>query len=244
VISPAREALERVLGHSFRDPALLDLALTHPSRSWEEDGSRGNERLEFLGDAVLDLAVAHALFDAHPDWPEGELTRARSALVSSPALARCARRLGLGQHVRLGRSEQRTGGERKSSVLANALEAVVGAVYLDGGFGAACAAVRRLFGEALEGGAPPVPRDPKTRFQEWAHAGFRVTPVYRAEADSGEVEDPERFTVGVWVGEERWGRGRGRTKREAERAAARDALERAGAPEDVEGGATAGSAGA
>jgi len=229
-----REAPEAALGHRFRDPALLALALTHPSRSQEEDGTRGNERLEFLGDAVLDLAVAHALFEAHPEWPEGELTRARSALVSSRALARCARRLGLGGHVRLGRSEQRTGGERKDSVLANALEAVVGAVYLDGGAAAAFAAVQRLFGEALAGGAGPAQRDPKTRFQEWAHARFRLTPAYRAESDSGDEEDPERFTAGVWLGGERWGRGRGRTKREAEQRAAREALARTGQEEAPE----------
>ena len=223
----SRHPLEAALGHTFADPELLALALTHPSRSQEEDGSRGNERLEFLGDAILDLAVAHALFDAHPDWPEGELTRARASLVNTSALAACARSLELGGHARLGRTEQRTGGAEKDSVLANVLEAVVGAVYLDGGVAPVRALVLRLYGEALGATSPPAERDPKTRFQEWAHARFRVTPSYRMLADSGDETDPRRFSAAVSVGDETWGRGMGRTKRAAERAAAREALERA-----------------
>jgi len=219
-------SLEEALGYRFADPRLLEHALTHPSRSREEDGSRGNERLEFLGDAVLDVAVAHALFESHPDWAEGDLTRARAGLVNTRALALRARALELGEYARLGRTEQKGGGARKDSVLANVFEAVLAAVYLDGGLDAARALVERLFADDLA--TPSLERDPKTHFQEWAHAQLRMTPHYEAVGDSGDEEDPERFTAAVRVGDAEHGRGSGRTKREAERAAAREALDRVG----------------
>jgi len=219
----AERSIDDVLGYAFRDPALARTALTHPSWANEVDGSGGNERLEFLGDAVLGLAMADALFRAHPDWAEGALTRARAALVNRQALARVARTLGLGRLVLLGGTERRSAGEDKDRVLANCLEAVIGAVFLDGGYEAALQLLRRIFAQGIESGGS---RDPKTAFQEWAHAELGATPSYATIGDSATEDDMERFTVEVRVEGEAWGRGTGRTKRSAEQAAAQAALAR------------------
>jgi ribonuclease-3 len=219
--------LAALLGHSFRDPGLLRTALTHPSRAWEEGGGRGNERLEFLGDAVLDLVVAEHLFAARPDWSEGDLTRARAALVNSRTLAARAHALGVAHFARLGRTEERSGGARKDRVLANLFEALVGALYLDGGLGAVRSFVERALGPGLGAGERVPEADPKTRFQEWAHLRLQTTPSYRPVSDSGVENDERRFSVEVLVAGEAWGRGTARTKRAAERAAAEDALRRA-----------------
>jgi len=219
-------SLDEVLGYAFRDPELARTALAHPSWANEVDGSGGNERLEFLGDAVLDLVIAHELYAAHPEWAEGELTRARAALVNQHALAEVARSLGLGRLVLLGRTERRSGGEDKDRVLANCLEALIGAVFLDGGFESAAALLRRIFAPAIEAGGAGGARDPKTAFQEWTHAKFRTTPSYATVADSGTDDDAQRFTVEVRIDGETWGRGSGRSKRSAERGAAQAALAR------------------
>lgn len=224
--------LEEALGHPFRDPALLELALTHSSSAQEGGRAPNNDRLEYLGDAVLDLAVAHALFAAHPDWPEGDLTWTRAALVRTESLAEKARALRLGEHVRLGKSERLGQGADKASILANVFEAVVGALYLDGGLEPVRALVARLFGAAFAAEAAPVPRDAKMRFQEWAHRRYGVTPTWRILRDSGEESDARRFEAAACVGDEILGRGTARTKREAERAAAQDALARAGEAAD------------
>jgi len=216
---PALAALEVALGYRFADAGLATTAIAHASFSHESETRASNERLEFLGDAVLGLVVADELYRAHPDWAEGELTRARAALVNGTALARCARELGLGAHVRLGRTEQRSGGADKDRILANCFEALVGAVYLDGGIGPAAALARRAIGHE-----PELARDPKTAFQEWAHARFRATPTYRTARDSGVEDDDARFTVEVQIGRETWGSGTGRSKRVAERHAAEQAL--------------------
>jgi ribonuclease-3 len=226
------EALAQVLGYAFRDPALAELALSHPSYAHEVDGSRGNERFEFLGDAVLGLAVAEFFFDAHADWSEGDLTRARAGLVNQRALAERARAIGLDRLVKLGRTERRTEGQRKDSVLANCLEAVIGAMYLDGGLSPVVALVERIFAETVAQGSVPQRRDAKTTFQEWTHARFQTTPRYRMVRDSGTDNDEERFTVEVVVGDEVWGTGTGRSKRVAERAAAEAALERGAERDD------------
>ena len=226
VEAAARAELEKALGHRFADPALVDVALAHPSYAHEVDGSRGNERLEFLGDAVLDLAVARLLYDAHPTWSEGHLTRARAALVNTRMLARCARELGIGNHVRLGRTERKTGGVDKERILANVFEALVGALYLDADLPPVTALAQRLFSELLIPGSDPLAADPKTRFQEWSHADRGATPRYCAVADSGVENDEARFVVEVRLASETWGRGTGRTKRAAERAAAEAALSR------------------
>jgi len=223
---PDRAELEKALGHHFADPALLDIALAHPSYAHEIDGSRGNERLEFLGDAVLDLAVARLLYDTHPRWSEGDLTRARAALVNTRMLARCARELGIGNHTLLGRTERKTGGADKERILANVFEALVGAVYLDAGLAPVTALAERLFAELLVPGSDPLAADPKTRFQEWSHADRGATPRYSAVADSGVENDEARFVVEIRLAGEVWGQGTGRTKRAAERAAAEVALQR------------------
>jgi len=226
---PAVAELEAAFGYGFRDPALAATALCHASFSHESERLPShervpsNERLEFLGDAVLGLVVAEELYRGHPDWAEGELTRARAALVNGAALARCARELDLGRLVRLGRTEQRSGGEDKDTILANCFEAVLGAVFLDGGMGPAAALARRALGAEAE-----IARDPKTAFQEWAHAKFRITPSYRTARDSGVEDDDARFTVEVCIGHQTWGSGTGRSKRVAERHAAEQALERGG----------------
>ncbi len=219
-----RTRLTVALTYTFDDPALLETALAHPSHAHEVDGSRGNERLEFLGDAVLGLAVAHLLYDAHPDWPEGELTRARASLVNKSALAAVARQLDLGAHVMLGRTERLSGGEEKDSILANCFEAVLGAVYLDGGLGAVIALTGRVFGELVSEESDAVRRDPKTAFQEWTHAEFHRTPRYQTIRDSETENDEERFTVEVFIGDRVLGAGTGRSKRAAELAAAEAAL--------------------
>ncbi len=222
----ARTALERALGYRFVRGELGDTALSHPSYAHELDGSRGNERLEFLGDAVLDLVVAGVLYEARPDWREGQLTRARAALVNKASLAERARCLGLPELVKLGKTERRSDGGGKDSILANCFEAVIGAVYLDGGLEAAAPLIERCFGAALS--AAKVPQDGKTEFQEWAHSNLRETPTYATVEDTGVENDESRFTVEVRVGEKSWGRGIGRTKRAAETAAAEDALTRTG----------------
>ena len=219
-------AIGAAIGYRFRDPALAELAVAHPSFAHEADGTRGNERLEFLGDAVLDLVISEIHYRAHPDWSEGDMTRARAALVNKQALAERARAIGLDRLVKLGRTERRTAGERKDSVLANCLEAVIGAVYLDGGLSEVTSCLEQLFGDVLRGSAVPAKRDVKTRFQEWTHARFRATPEYRTVRDSGTDNDDQRFTVEVLVAGEVWGRGVGRSKREAEREAAAAAVTR------------------
>jgi ribonuclease III len=231
VTAPAEEAfraeLEAALGHHFEDATLLRRALTHPSFANESGLRESNERLEFLGDAVLGLVVAHLLYESHPDWTEGELTRARHALVNMRALAGLAREMSLGKHVRLGRSEQRTGGAEKDSILSDLFEALVGAIYLDAGTAPVRALVRARFEVALKAGAPPPERDPKTQLQEWAQAHFRCVPTYHDVADSGVENDEGRFVVEVRVAERALGEGVGRTKRQAEREAAMAALHHA-----------------
>ncbi len=218
------ENLYLALDYRFEDAQLASTALSHPSHTHELDGTRGNERLEFLGDAVLDLVVAGMLYERHPDWEEGQLTRARASMVNKRALARRARRLGLDELVQLGKTERRTGGHRKESILANCLEAVIGALYLDGGLGPVEHIVESLFGEDVD--HDQVSQDAKTAFQEWTHAELRITPRYRMVRDTGVENDEERFMVEVTVEDEAYGSGVGRTKREAERAAARNALDR------------------
>ncbi len=221
-----RAGLEKGLGHEFRDATLLAVALAHRSYAHEVDGGRGNERMEFLGDAALDLAVARLLYETHPDWSEGDLTRARAAAVNTRSLARCARALDIGAYARLGRTERKGGGAEKDRILANLFEAVVAALYLDAGIDPVLALVRRLFAELLVPGAAPLEADPKTRFQEWAHGARGATPRYVAVSDSGVENDERRFAVEVRIGGAACGRGEGRTKRAAERAAAESALEK------------------
>ena len=216
--------LERALGYRFSDPGLLERALTHRSA-----GGRHNERLEYLGDAALGFVVAEALFRAVPQADEGDLSRLRAGLVNRPTLAEMARELGFPDRVRLGSGELKSGGFRRESILADALEAVLGAIFLDGGFPAVRETVLALYGPRLEPGSLPSPdalKDPKTRLQERLQASGRPLPVYSVDAAEGEAHR-QRFTVSCRVeGETDPSIGRGRSRRAAEQAAASDMLER------------------
>lgn len=241
----AREAavveLEAALGHRFADASLLDTALRHASYAHERardasdaaDGeAESNERLEFLGDAVLALVVAEALYAAKPDWREGELTRALHSVVEGRSLASLAASLGVGDVMRLGRTEESSGGASKPKVLEDAMEALIGAMYLDAGLDPVRRFVGDRFAETLAVDAAPVERDPKTELQERLMRDVGEFPSYRLTADTGIEGDEARFSVEVVSKGEVLGRGTDRTKRRAEKAAAREALARP--PEDVE----------
>jgi ribonuclease III len=218
------DALEQRIGYRFRSRGLLEQALTHSSSAHERgDPELGNERLEFLGDAVLGLLIAEALMEQRPERPEGELSRARASLVNGPALAALARELGLDACVSLGRGERLSGGRRKTSILANLFEALLGAAYLDGGLDPVRALVRREFAAALAG----IDRrrgDPKTRLQELLQSQGRALPIYELLGTTG-PDHERRFEVGVRLGADLVARASGSSKRAAEQEAARRALE-------------------
>lgn len=220
------DSLEKKIGHSFRDRALLTTALTHSSYANENRG-RGecNERLEFLGDSVLGMVVADALYRRFPELPEGRMTRLRAQLVCEESLHRVASELGLGEYVRLGRGEEHTGGRRRTSILADAVEAVIAAMYLDGGLETAKAFIERQILSALDG-AGPVMRveDCKTELQELVQKKSGQSLSYELLGESGPDHD-KTFTSQVSLNGRPVGSGSGRTKKEAEQAAARAALE-------------------
>ncbi|MGH8914628.1 MAG: ribonuclease III [Acidimicrobiia bacterium] len=215
--------LEGRLGYSFQSPDLLALALTHRSASSEDATRADNERLEFLGDAVLQLVVTDYLYASLPDLAEGKLAKVRAAVVSRPALADVARGLDLGPHIDLAPSEERTGGREKDSIIADTLEAIIGAVYLDGGLEAASRVVMRLWGDRVDERAKrPGLKDYKTRLQEVLARDGRL-PVYSTE---GSGPDHERvFVATVSVDGTPIGTGEGRSKKEAEQGAAQQAIE-------------------
>jgi ribonuclease-3 len=205
--------------HVRIDGQLLDRALMHRSFAYENGGLPTNERLEFLGDSVLGLIVTDTLFRKHPDLPEGNLAKLRAAVVNSRALAGVARGLGLGSYVRLGKGEESTGGRDKSSILADTLEAVIGAVYLDGGMDAADPLVHRLFDPVIARSARlGAGLDWKTSLQELTAAEDLGGPEYLVE-ESG-PDHQKSFRAVARVGGQVWGEGEGRTKKEAEQQAA------------------------
>ncbi len=210
-----------LLGHLFADPGLLDLALTHKSMIAEGAGDSSNERLEFLGDAVLGLVVADELHQTF-DLAEGEMAKVRAGVVNEATLAAVARSVGLGAHVRLGRGEEASGGRRKASILADALEAVIGAIYLDGGLEAARTAVLGLWRPIIsERSETPGERDYKTRLQELLARDGRI-PDYDVAAAG--PDHARSFTAIVRVSGEVLGRGVGSSKKRAEQDAAKAAL--------------------
>lgn len=219
--------LERRLGRRFTDRNLLEQALTHSSWAHENTDApqRDNERLEFLGDALLGLFVAERLFRDDPAASEGDLTRRKQGVVSMPALATAARRLNLGAHLHLGRGEESSGGREKDSLLADAFEAVLGAIYLDGGIRAGRAFVRRSLSSfmvpATAGDSNGL--DAKTELQERWQATARLTPRYRIVATTGPAHARE-FTVEVLAGEQVLATGHGRNRKGAEQEAAALAL--------------------
>jgi len=220
--------LEQALGYQFSDDSILERALTHRSRAHEKrDGTAGDtyERLEFLGDSLLGFLVSERLMNDDPGADEGTLTRRRQTVVSTDALAAVSLRLGLGKALILGRGEEATGGRAKPSLLADAFESVLAAIYLDGGLRAARAFVRRqLKVELLRTVGKTGPgSDAKTRLQELVQARWRLTPSYRIVSKTGPAHAHE-FTVDVFFGETTAGRGVGSSRKDAEREAARDAL--------------------
>ena len=229
---PEATGLQEALGYTFQDVELLETALKHASFAHERDSSESNERLEFLGDSVLGVVIAHALYDAHPDWPEGELTLSLQHLVDKRSLAKLGLELGIGSYVRLGRTEVQSGGESKAGIISDAVEAILGAMYLDGGLEPVEGFLKRVFAKALDKNAPRLERDPKTRFQEWVMARTGSFPTYECVANNGIDGDENRFTVEVRVEGESWGAGTGRNKKLAERMAASRALEKVDQIED------------
>jgi ribonuclease III len=220
-------ALELRLGVALRDRTTALAALTHKSYVNEHRGEAqgDNERLEFLGDAIIDLAVSHRLMERFPGAREGELSKMRAAVVDEPGLAGLARALDLGPLLRLGRGEELTGGRRKASLLADAMEAVVAAVYLDGGLDAVLGLVDRFLGDAFASAAAgTLDRDYKTQLQELAQSRLRATPRYRVAAEHG-PDHAKIFQVELDVRGEVLGSGQGKSKKDAEQAAARAAIE-------------------
>ncbi len=218
-------ALEAKLKVVFPNRALGLAAVTHKSYSNEhrESSAADNERLEFLGDAVVDLAVSHRLMERFPNATEGELSKLRALIVNEEGLARIARQVGLGEILLLGRGEELTGGRQKNSVLADALEAVLGSVYLSAGWDTVLELVDRLFGEALEGVADGRSGyDYKTRLQEQVQLRLRQAPKYRVLSETGPAHE-RVFEVEVTIGDELTAQATGRSKKEAEQAAARKA---------------------
>ena len=225
-LEPGLARLQRVLGHAFRDAGLLRTALTHRSAA-NESGATHYERVEFLGDAVLGLVAAEWLFEKLPEEPEGRLARFKSYVVSTRALAEWARELELGGVLVLGAGEERSGGRDKQSLLADALEAVLGAVYLDGGLPAVREVVRPWLAISI-GREPQLARqEAKTVLQEALQSRGEPLPEYRLVDELGPPHE-RTFRVECWVGELLLGVGEGGTKKAAERAAAEQAIETLG----------------
>ena len=224
------DALERLVGYRFRDPGLLEHALTHTSRA-NEDVSGGvidNESLEFLGDAVLGFAIADILFRRFPDRDEGWKSKIKAALVSTVSLAHLAEQLGLGDHLLLGRGEEKTGGRRKHALLADGYEALIAAIYLDGGVDAATTFIARQFAELIDEAREPtggVMRDFKSALQERVQSGGDPLPEYVVVGETG-PDHHKTFHVEVRVAGRPLAEAVGRSKKEAEQEAARLALER------------------
>jgi ribonuclease-3 len=219
-------ALESRIGYVYSDRSLCETAMTH--KSWINEchapGRTDNERLEFLGDAVLALAVSDMLMKHYPDRSEGELSKNRAALVSEVGLARAAEAIGLGDWIFLGRGEDQAGGRRKPSILSDALEALMGSVYLDGGYAAAQAVTERLFGAALRDAATSARLDFKSRLQERSQALLQSTPQYTVIGQEGPDHD-KTFSVAILLEGSEYGRASGKSKKEAEQSAAALALQ-------------------
>ena len=223
------ERLETVLGLDFHDPRLMQQALVHRSYLNEQVGPPGGsyERMEFLGDAVLELMVSTELYRRFPDMDEGELTKSRASLVCRETLAQVARRLHLGEFLLVGKGEEATGGRYRDSILASAFEAVVAAVYLDRGYSEATRFLLQAMSEELDQFTRqgPPPENPKSHLQEYIQGLGRAAPSYRLVSSDGPDHSPV-FTVEVLVEDEVVGTGQGGRKADAERTAARDALVR------------------
>jgi len=229
------DSFQRKLGHRFEDLSLLRRALTHPSYVNEhpEDEVGDNQRLEFLGDAVLDFVTGAWVYRRYPSFAEGRMTRLRAALVRTETLAQLARQIGIGERLRVGHGEDEAGGRERAANLCDAFEAVVGALYLDGGLAAVEPFVEPLI-EPVAGAilAAETDRDAKSLLQEWSQATLKVTPRYRIVAEEG-PDHAKTFVAEVLLGgdEQAAGRGTGHSKQAAEQAAAQEAWETRVRPE-------------
>jgi ribonuclease-3 len=221
-VAASPEALDRALGVRFGDARLRETALIHRSYAFEQGLGVNNERLEFLGDSVLGLVVTDLAFRTYPELPEGQLAKLRAAIVNMQALADVARGLGIGSLILLGKGEEQSGGHDKSSILADALEAIFGAVYLDAGLDVARELIERLFRPRMDAYVRGEgDRDFKTLLQELASQQQQTLPVYEVHEEGPDHQ--KEFTAVVSVSGERLGSGGGRTKKEAEQQAAREA---------------------
>lgn len=217
-MAPQLDELSTRLGIAV-DPELLERALTHRSYAYEHGGLPTNERLEFLGDSVLGLVVTESLFRRHPDLSEGQLAKLRAAVVNMRALAHVGRRLGLGEFVRLGRGEETTGGRDKSSILADTVEALIGAVYLDHGFASAADLVHRLVDVLIDESATlGAGLDWKTSLQELTSKYAMGVPEYKVDEEG--PDHAKTFTASAVIAGTTYGTGQGRSKKEAEAGAA------------------------
>jgi ribonuclease-3 len=222
------EELERCLDYHFKDPALLQQGITHKSYLNEarERFQKDNERFEFLGDAVLDLVISQDLLLNYPDTPEGELSKMKARIVSETALAKVARRLEIGRYLLLGRGEEITQGRTKPSLLANALEAILAAIYLDGGLDSARHVIQKIFKSEFEELLKTEAfTDYKTELQELCQRDYEILPTYTVLTESG-PDHQKTFEVQISIKGDVYGRGIGRSKKEAEQQAAREALEK------------------
>ena len=221
------DQLQKIIGHKFKNPALLLEALTHPSLAHEKAGHCGqhNQRLEFLGDAVLQLILTDQVYALHPDFPEGKLTQVRAHLANRHTLHRQANAIDLGSYLLLGKGEESSGGRTRLSNLADAYEALLGAVYLDGGIRAARKFVAKQFAREFKSLKETAPRqNPKGRLQELLQSNSAANPQYRVIHESGPDHSKKFEAVVEWEGRE-IGRGNGSSKKLAEIAAAEAALQ-------------------
>lgn len=211
--------LQRKLGYAFKNAQFLTEAVTHKSYATEQGHSCFNERLEFLGDSILSAVVAHYLYDRYPEEDEGRLSKLKAILVSRPSLTRWAKELELGSDIFVGAGEEASGGRSRPSIMANALEALIGAIYLDGGYAPAEAFIRQWL--ARQQDLPET--DYKSQLQEIVQKKHKVPPSYTLLEEQGPDHD-KTFLIAVKIFNKRLGMGSGKTKKEAEQAAARDAL--------------------
>ncbi len=223
--------VEEMLGYRFTDPGLLEHALTHRSKAHEDvsGGVRDNESLEFLGDAVLGLVIADRLFHECPDWNEGQKSKAKAMIVSTVSLARTGEELGLGEHLLLGRGEEKTGGRHKRSLIADTFEAIIAAIYLDGGITAAEGFLERCFRPQLDavragGLTPGLTKDHKSALQEFLQSHDMGLPDYRLIGETGPAHR-KAFETEVYAADCPLARGEGRSKKESEQRAAEQALQ-------------------
>ncbi|MBE9574706.1 MAG: ribonuclease III [Proteobacteria bacterium] len=220
------EDLAPILDYSFEDKKLLSQAFRHPSYVYEKDEPRvsDNQRMEFLGDAVINLAISHLLMESFHEMKEGELSKYRASLVSESGLYPIACDLQIGDYLLLGKGEERTQGRNKPSILTDALEALIGAVYLDGGFSVALRVIAKLFSPVLDKislGNSSI--DYKTDLQEYSQEAVQSTPEYRLEKETG-PDHNKTFYIAVYLRGKLMGKGKGKSKKEAEREAAKEAL--------------------